>query len=83
MTSSVMTYACPAWELAADTYLSKLHFIFIFRFLLVNTPQLNNQLNSTTELNSQLLFASRYIGSGRTSQKTRVTCQNVCLLARY
>jgi hypothetical protein len=40
------------------------------RFPLVNTSQPNSQMSSTTGLNSQIFIASRYIDSGRTSQKT-------------
>jgi hypothetical protein len=40
-------------------------------------------LNSTTEMNSQLLFTYRFTDLGWTLRKTRVTCQNACSLVRY
>jgi hypothetical protein len=58
---------------------------FLYSSVLLQILQLKIQLSYWTELNwteFQLLFAYRYVDSGRTSLKTRVTCQNACILAR-
>jgi hypothetical protein len=54
------------------------------RWLPLHSWTLNSaHLLKWTALNFQLFFAPCYTDSGRTSWKTRVTCQNTCLLARY